>query len=197
MDNAVGNAYAGWPDRLYVIDTAGTVAYQGEPGPRGFRPREAEEALRKLLGASAKEPPAADEDDARGLEPFLARLIALVRAADADQSGALNREEFASCAPRVREAWTELAPRNARPTSRDEKLSNEAMLLKYDKDGDRRLSLEERAAMEADDTAELAELFGKADADGDGAVTEAELRAVMPLLLGPGYREPRARKGSS
>lgn len=49
MENTAQKAYAGWPDRLYVIDAEGKVVYQGGPGPRGFRPDEAERALKKLL----------------------------------------------------------------------------------------------------------------------------------------------------
>ena len=46
-DNKVNAAYAGWPDRMYVVGTDGKVAYQGGPGPRGFKPAEVEEWLRK------------------------------------------------------------------------------------------------------------------------------------------------------
>ena len=49
MKNTAQKAYAGWPDRLYVIDKEGKVAFRGGPGPRGFKPKEAEEALKKLL----------------------------------------------------------------------------------------------------------------------------------------------------
>lgn len=49
MQNTAQKAYAGWPDRLYVIDADGKVAYKGGPGPRGFKPDEAEAALKKLL----------------------------------------------------------------------------------------------------------------------------------------------------
>ena len=49
LQNTAQKAYAGWPDRLYVIDKNGVVAFRGEPGPRGFRPDEAEAALKKLL----------------------------------------------------------------------------------------------------------------------------------------------------
>jgi hypothetical protein len=38
LDNQVEKAYAGWPDRLYVIDAAGKIAHKGAPGPGGFRP---------------------------------------------------------------------------------------------------------------------------------------------------------------
>ena len=49
MKNTAQKAYAGWPDRLYVVDAEGKIAYQGGPGPRGFRASEAEAALKKLL----------------------------------------------------------------------------------------------------------------------------------------------------
>ncbi len=49
LQNTAQKAYAGWPDRLYVIDKDGTVAYRGEPGPRGFKPDDAEAALKSLL----------------------------------------------------------------------------------------------------------------------------------------------------
>jgi hypothetical protein len=38
MDNAANHAYAAWPDRIYVIDTAGKVAVMGATGPAGFAP---------------------------------------------------------------------------------------------------------------------------------------------------------------
>ncbi len=52
IDNAVEKAYAAWPDRIYVIDPSGKIAYKSGPGPRGFRPREMEVALKKALGES-------------------------------------------------------------------------------------------------------------------------------------------------
>ncbi len=189
VDDAVGKAYAAWPDRIYVVDAEGTIAYKGGTGPKGFRPREAEKTLRRLLGVAEGVPFAADADDETGLEPFHARVALLVKGADVDRSGALDRDEFFVCGPRIRHAFFELAPRKARTNRRDEMLGNEAMLGKYDKDGDRRLSLEERKAMEEDERAELTGIFRKADADGDGALPEAEVRAALPHLLGPRYRD--------
>jgi hypothetical protein len=54
LDDATGKAYAGWPDRLYVIDAAGNVALQGARGPQGFLPavNAAPAVLDKLLAAS-------------------------------------------------------------------------------------------------------------------------------------------------
>lgn len=56
MDDAVGRAYAAAPDRLYLIDVQGRVAYQGAPGPFGFSPEELEAAIKRLLAAPGKEP---------------------------------------------------------------------------------------------------------------------------------------------
>lgn len=47
--NGVEGAYTAWPDRLFVIDREGRVAYKSKPGPFGFKPAEAERALQVLL----------------------------------------------------------------------------------------------------------------------------------------------------
>ena len=51
IDDQVERAYAGWPDRIYVIDSEGKVAHKGAPGPGGFGPsvREAPAVLDRLL----------------------------------------------------------------------------------------------------------------------------------------------------
>ena len=49
FDDATEIAYSGWPDRLYVIDAEGRVAYKSKPGPFGFKPAELEEALKRAL----------------------------------------------------------------------------------------------------------------------------------------------------
>ncbi len=48
MTNEVDRAYAALPDRLYLIDKEGRVAYRSEPGPWGFRPEELEAAIAAL-----------------------------------------------------------------------------------------------------------------------------------------------------
>jgi hypothetical protein len=37
IDNRIASAYGALPDRLYLIGRGGHVAFQGEPGPWGFR----------------------------------------------------------------------------------------------------------------------------------------------------------------
>ncbi len=49
MDNAVEQAYTAWPDRYYVIGTDGLIVAKGKPGPAGFKAREIEAAIVKLL----------------------------------------------------------------------------------------------------------------------------------------------------
>ena len=38
VDDKVGLAYGGWPDRLYLIGKDGKVAFAGARGPLGFEP---------------------------------------------------------------------------------------------------------------------------------------------------------------
>jgi type I thyroxine 5'-deiodinase len=50
MDDAVARAWAAMPERLYLLDRAGRVAYKGGMGPMFFRPKEWEAAIERLLG---------------------------------------------------------------------------------------------------------------------------------------------------
>jgi hypothetical protein len=52
-DNRVEQAYTGWPDRLYVVDRAGRIAYKSAPGPFGFKPADMAEALQRVLSEQA------------------------------------------------------------------------------------------------------------------------------------------------
>lgn len=36
MDNRTERAYTGWPDRIYVVDRSGSIAYKSKAGPFGF-----------------------------------------------------------------------------------------------------------------------------------------------------------------
>jgi iodothyronine deiodinase-like protein len=51
FENSTEKAYTGWPDRIYLIDSNGRVAYKSTPGPFGFRPEELRSALGSLMGA--------------------------------------------------------------------------------------------------------------------------------------------------
>ncbi len=47
--NSTEKAYTGWPDRLYLIDSRGSIAYKAKPGPFGFKSEELRAALVKLV----------------------------------------------------------------------------------------------------------------------------------------------------
>jgi type I thyroxine 5'-deiodinase len=57
LANSTEKAYTAWPDRLYVVDREGRVAYKSKPGPFGFKPAELEVALKRVLPS----PPAATQ----------------------------------------------------------------------------------------------------------------------------------------
>ena len=45
LENAADEAYAAWPERLYVIGTNGKIAFKGGMGPGGFDVDEVEKWL--------------------------------------------------------------------------------------------------------------------------------------------------------
>jgi hypothetical protein len=47
--NSTEQAYTGWPDRLYVINSKGRVAYKSKPGPFGFKSDELGAAISRLV----------------------------------------------------------------------------------------------------------------------------------------------------
>ena len=79
-DSRVNAAYAGWPDRMYVVGSDGRIAYQGGPGPGGFKPQEVEEWLASHVRpqvAVASPPTWSSEVPARRWRPG-ARLMRLL-----------------------------------------------------------------------------------------------------------------------
>jgi type I thyroxine 5'-deiodinase len=48
FENTTEKAYTGWPDRIYLIDANGKVAYKSKPGPFGFKPEQLSNALTQL-----------------------------------------------------------------------------------------------------------------------------------------------------
>jgi type I thyroxine 5'-deiodinase len=47
--NSTEQAFTAWPDRLYLLDAQGHVAYKSRPGPFGFHPDELRAALVKAF----------------------------------------------------------------------------------------------------------------------------------------------------
>jgi len=63
MNNAADLAYSAWPERLYVIDEHGRIAYAGGMGPFNYDPQEVRAWLTKRFGPATQTissgPPAA------------------------------------------------------------------------------------------------------------------------------------------
>lgn len=53
LDDKVNQAYGGWPDRLYLIDKSGRIAYAGGRGPFLFEPDAWAQAIEREVGAAA------------------------------------------------------------------------------------------------------------------------------------------------
>ena len=49
LDDKVNKAYAGWPDRIYLVGVDGKIAYHGGRGPFGFKPDELDAAIKREL----------------------------------------------------------------------------------------------------------------------------------------------------
>ena len=49
IENHTDDAYTGWPDRLFLVDKEGRLAYKSKPGPWGFDPKELAGHLAQLL----------------------------------------------------------------------------------------------------------------------------------------------------
>ncbi|PYX85576.1 MAG: deiodinase [Acidobacteria bacterium] len=47
--NSTERQYTAWPDRLYLIDATGRVAYKSKPGPFGFQAQELKTALARVV----------------------------------------------------------------------------------------------------------------------------------------------------
>jgi iodothyronine deiodinase-like protein len=47
MTNDADRAFAAWPERIYIIDRAGTIAFKGKLGPFGFDPEDIERFFAK------------------------------------------------------------------------------------------------------------------------------------------------------
>jgi len=55
MKDSAERAYAGWPDRIYLIDQSGKVALKTKPGPFGFKTTQLETLLGRIVPAGSRE----------------------------------------------------------------------------------------------------------------------------------------------
>lgn len=70
MSNAADTAYSAWPERLYVIDESGHIAYRGGMGPFNYKPAELRQWLVARYGAVKHEASAAPSSAAATPAPI-------------------------------------------------------------------------------------------------------------------------------
>ena len=58
MSNAADLVYSAWPERIYIIDESGHIAYRGGMGPFHYKPEEARSWLAARYGAVRHDAPA-------------------------------------------------------------------------------------------------------------------------------------------
>jgi Iodothyronine deiodinase len=51
IDNTTEAAYTGWPDRLYLVDRDGRIAFKSQTGPWGFVPADLDAQLKKITAS--------------------------------------------------------------------------------------------------------------------------------------------------
>ena len=57
MDDSANNLYAAWPERIYIVDKDGRIAYAGGMGPFNYRPEEARDWLVKKFRVATQTSP--------------------------------------------------------------------------------------------------------------------------------------------
>lgn len=54
MDNRADQAFAAWPERIYILGPGGRILYKGRIGPFGFLPEEAGRKLSEVLASPVR-----------------------------------------------------------------------------------------------------------------------------------------------
>ncbi len=68
MTNAANDAYSAWPERIYIIDEHGKIAYAGGMGPFNYHPEEARAWLAARYGEVKHDPQPASLSRQRRLD---------------------------------------------------------------------------------------------------------------------------------
>jgi hypothetical protein len=98
VNDRVGHAYSGMPDRLYLIDRQGKVAYKGGRGPWGFKPGEMEQALIMLL-LEQEGPKAAPQENKGDASIYRRHLPPRVAVSGADRAAGSSTANPAALRP--------------------------------------------------------------------------------------------------
>ncbi len=196
IDDRTANAYAAFPDRIYVVGADGDIAFKGRPGPAGFDVPEARAALEVALNgeitAYGQEPGQRRGRGMRGMRggrgqrPDAAGQGMGVM--DTNEDGTISREEWTGDG----ETFDRLDRNDDGLLARDEiqrqfrggrgrggrGADPQARFLGLDGDGDGRVSQQEFPGPP--------QMFDTMDADGDGFITLEEMQNSRPGRGGRG-----------
>lgn len=79
IDNKVEKAYSAFPDRLYLIDKEGKVAFKGGRGPFGYQPTMLEQTLvMMLMDLDKSAPPEESPPEPKPRQPSASRVAELL-----------------------------------------------------------------------------------------------------------------------
>ncbi len=195
IDDRTANAYAAFPDRIYVVGSDGTIAFKGRPGPAGFDVPEAraalEVALRGEITAYGQEQGQRRGRGMRGMRPRPGQRPGTaggMGVMDTNEDGTISREEWTGDG----ETFDRLDRNDDGLLARDEiqrqfgggrgrggrGADPQARFQGLDSDGDGRVSQQEFPGP--------AQMFETMDADGDGFITLEEMQNSRPGRGGRG-----------
>lgn len=76
IENPANALYAGWPERFYIVDEKGVIAFKGKPGPFGYHPEEVEGWLASRFPSSGTPGGNASRNSLRRFQTYM-RIAAL------------------------------------------------------------------------------------------------------------------------
>jgi Ca2+-binding EF-hand superfamily protein len=197
IDNKVGTDYTAMPDRIYVIDAEGKVAYKGGPGPGGFRVVEVPPVLDRLLNVRLADKAGIAGRPGGVRRPGARRRPDPLRAVlDRNNDGEIDADELAGAVASLRRLDKnkdgKLSADEIRPNFPRRgiggRVSAEVIaerLMSRDKDKDGQLDREELAE-------QAPRYLRLADANKDGKLDKEEIKALAKRFS----RGGRGRPGS-
>jgi Ca2+-binding EF-hand superfamily protein len=193
IDNKAASDYTAMPDRIYIIDAKGKVAYKGGPGPRGFRVSEVPPVLDRLLGVQLASKTGIQGGRGGVRRPAARNRIRnpLVLALDLDRNGEIDASELSKATASLltldRNKDGQLTASEMRPAPGRRVAANTetiaAQLMQDDSNKDEQLDRNELA--------ERAPRYPRiADVNKDGKLDREEIKALAERFSRGGRRNP-------
>ena len=120
MKNTTCEKYAAFPDRLFIVDLDGKVAYKGGRGPFGYKPKELEQILLLIMmDAQMKEREAAEKKKQADAAKAQAKKIELEKKVASQKAAAkleaMKKEAAKKAKDDAKKAGAKPKPKKSRP----------------------------------------------------------------------------------